>query len=394
MELTEKERFRLVMIPALLMGVLTNIYIVSLMLIFDIYEPLIIPVTSGVLFAVLFALIRRERISAKRSFLIGAYLVVFEVCFHTLVFGWGSGFVFYLFILPIVFILDSSWSWSTTIFFIGSILLAGSSLAWFTMDEGALYYISEMGVSLIYASNLVVVASVVIVVMLFFSRTLNSQDEALRIANRDLADQNKEIIEQHNKLQVLVKEIHHRVKNNLQIISSLMSLQKSSVKDEELIRVLNESKQRVEAIALIHQKLYQDDKVNCVDFQSYLEELLEMQKRLGSEVKCQLEADSAILNLDVAVPLGLVTSELITNAMKHGFKNVENPELNVLLEEDHGHYHLRIKDNGVGLPEGFNLENPTSFGSEIIVALTNQIDADITYGNDHGAYFDIMFEVK
>ena len=290
-----------------------------------------------------------------------------------------------------MFILDSSWIWSTTITFLTSILIAAVALAWLSIGKEGLYVIGELWTDIVYASNLLVVAVVVIVVMFFFSRTLNSQDEALRQANSDLADQNKEISEQHQKLQVLVKEIHHRVKNNLQIISSLMSLQKSTVDDERLIQVLNESKMRVEAIALIHQKLYQDDKVNYVDFHSYLEELLEMQKRLGNQVDCELQASSAILNLDVAVPLGLVLSELITNAMKHGLKDKENPKLKVLLEEDHGHYHLRVKDNGVGLPDDFTLDNPTSFGSEIIVALTNQIDAEITYKNEEGACFDINF---
>lgn len=391
MKLKRKERFRLVMIPALLMGVLTNAYIASLMLIHGIWLPLISPLVSGVLFILLFQLVRKEKLSAKKSFLIAAYLVVFEVTFHTFIFGWETGFIFFMFLLPVVFILDSSWIWSTTVTFLSSILVATSALVWLSIGKEGLYDIGELWTDIVYASNLLMVALVVIVVMLFFSRTLNSQDEALRDANTELAEQNKEISEQHEKLQVLVKEIHHRVKNNLQIISSLMSLQKSTVNDERLIQVLNESKMRVEAIALIHQKLYQDDKVNYVDFHSYLEELLEMQKRLGSEVDCELEATSAILNLDVAVPLGLVLSELITNAMKHGLKDMDDPKLKVLLEEDHGHYHLRVKDNGVGLPDGFTLDNPTSFGSEIIVALTNQIDAEIEFHNDHGACFDIRF---
>lgn len=391
MELTQKERFRLVMIPALMMGVLTNVYIASLMLIHHIWLPLISPVVSGLLFSLLFQLVRKERLSAKKAFLFGAYLVIFEVTFHTFIFGWETGFIFFMFLLPIVFILDSSWILSTTIAFLSSVIISAFVLALLSVGKDGFYIIGELWTDIIYVLNLIMVAVVVVVVMLFFSRTLNSQDEALRNANRDLAIQNKEILKQHEQLQVLVKEIHHRVKNNLQIISSLMSLQKNTVSDERLIQVLNESKMRVEAIALIHQKLYQDDKVNYVDFHSYLEELLEMQKRLGSEVDCELEASTAILNLDVAVPLGLVLSELITNAMKHGLKDKEDPKLKVLLEEEHGHYHLRVKDNGVGLPDDFSLENPTSFGSEIIVALTNQIDADIAYKNDHGACFDIKF---
>ena len=391
MELTQKERFRLVMIPALLMGILTNVYIATLMVLFDLKLPLLMPILSGVVFIVMYVLIKREKLSAKFSFIVSSYLVLIEVIYHSIVFGWDSGFIFFLFLIPIVFLLNSSWSWLTTIAFLTSILAGATGLAWYTLGSPSIYGIDELAISIIYACNLLAVGVIIIVVTLFFSSTINSQDEALRVANAELAAQNKEISEQHEKLQVLVKEIHHRVKNNLQIISSLMSLQKSTVSDERLMQVLNESKMRVEAIALIHQKLYQDDKVNYVDFHSYLEELLEMQRRLGRDVKCDLEASTAVLNLDVAVPLGLVISELITNAMKHGFKDINDPKLKVKLEEHNGQYHLRVKDNGVGLPHDFTLENPTSFGSEIIVALTNQIDAEIEFHNDHGACFDIRF---
>ncbi len=391
MELKQKERFRFVMMPSLILGVLTNVYIGSLMFLNDIKWPLFVPVLSGLTFILLFGLLKKEKISAKYTFLIGAYMVILEVIFHNYIFGWGSGFVTYLFLLAVVFLLDTTWKMRTSLIFLSSVLIAGILMSVVTFGNEPLYPMSSDWVNFIYVSNLIIVGVVVVVVMFYFSFTLNSQDEQLRTANVELATQNKEISEQHKKLQVLVREIHHRVKNNLQIISSLMSLQRNTVNDERLVQVLNESKMRVEAIALIHQKLYQDENVNYVDFPSYLEELLVMQKRLGKDVNCELEATEAIINLDIAVPLGLVVSELITNAIKHGLKDIENPKLKIILEKDHGHYHLRVKDNGVGLPEDFSLEDPSSFGSEIIVALTNQIDAKITYKNDNGACFDIRF---
>ncbi len=171
-----------------------------------------------------------------------------------------------------------------------------------------------------------------------------------------------------------------------------MSLQSRAVEDTEVAEVLNESKRRVEAIALIHQKLYQEDKINQVDFKSYLEDFMNSQQLMATHLKCKVDSEETTLNLDIAVPLGLIISELITNIVKHAFDGVVNPELSVKLKSVAEGYELVVKDNGVGLPKGFDLMNSGSLVTEIITALTEQISAEITYYNNNGAEFKILFQ--
>jgi len=228
--------------------------------------------------------------------------------------------------------------------------------------------------------------------MIYFSRTINKKDEALIKANVELERQNIEIIDQHKHLQILLKEIHHRVKNNLQIVSSLMSLQAGNENDERLSLFLNESKRRVEAIALIHEKLYKGDKVNRVDFNSYLEDLMNSQKVMNPRVQCSLKSKDVTLNLDTAVPLGLIISELFANSIKHAFHNIEDPKLSVELLDSGEGFELVVQDNGIGLPKDFNPTTLSSLGFEIINALTSQINGRIEYSNENGAKFHIYFQ--
>ena len=177
----------------------------------------------------------------------------------------------------------------------------------------------------------------------------------------------------------------------MQIISSLISLQTNKVEDTEVLAVLNESRRRIEAIALIHQKLYQDNRVNRVDFKSYLEEIMQTQERMTPHVKCNLQASEIILKLDTAVPLGLIISEMIVNSIKHAFGNTDDPELQLIVTSEGDNIELIVQDNGIGLPEGFDLKESSSLGSEIILALADQINAEIEYSNDKGARFEIHF---
>jgi two-component sensor histidine kinase len=386
------ERFKLAMIPATLMGVFTNGYILVILLVVKANEAIYAPLIGTLVFLLSFFLLKKSLLKAKLVFLITAYTVVVEVCVHTHFLGWESGFFYFMFLLPIVFLLNSSWKAWMVILFNASIVVITAVLRYKYHTAGGAHYVSPETLESINFLNVGTTGLVVIVIMVYFSRTISVKDDALIEANLELERRNKEISEQHEHQKILIKEIHHRVKNNLQIISSLMSLQQRSLEDEEVLEVLNESKRRVEAIALIHQKLYQDEKVNRVNFNSYLDELMESQQVMNPMVKCTLDADEAVLSLDIAVPLGLIVSEMITNSIKHAFHQTENPELKITLSRNGDEYELLVQDNGVGLPLDFNLNEPTSLGTEIIVALTDQIDAKIEYSNDHGAKFQIHFQ--
>jgi len=384
--------FKKVMIPALLMGVITNIGIVCLFIFLKTYSIIYSPGLGAILFLAYFFLLKKDKISHKQSYLLVAITVIIEVCSHSYFLGWETGFYYYIFLLPILFLTGSSWSKKATIYINISVLLV-TGLIWYFMHNVSAFFSIPLDVkSNIHSLNLAGTALINLVIMIYFSWTINKKDLKITKANIDLELQNKEIVGQHRNLEILLKEIHHRVKNNLQIISSLMSLERNKVENQEVITILNESKRRVEAIALIHKKLYQNKVFNQVDFKSYLEELMNSQQAITSNVNCTVVAVTTTINLDTAVPLGLIISEMITNSIKHAFTDVKNPELKIELSCVEDGFELIVKDNGIGLPKGFDLEKPSSLGTEIINALRDQINARIEYANDGGALFKIYFK--
>ncbi|MEJ6616827.1 MAG: sensor histidine kinase [Crocinitomicaceae bacterium] len=297
-----------------------------------------------------------------------------------------------MFLLPTVFILNATWKTWMLIFFNCTIILLTSALKIYLSNYSEIHPLDASSLEYISLINLTGTGTVLILIMVYFSRTISFKDNALIQVNAELEIQNKEIFEQYKHLQLLMKEMHHRVKNNLQIISSLMSLQERSVKDKDVIAVLNESKRRVEAIALIHQKLYQNENEYQVDFKSYLEEIMSNQQLINKKVRCKVKSEGIMLDLDTAVPLGIIISEMITNAHKHAYKNIEKPTLITTLSRVDDNYQIIIRDNGIGLPKDFNIYETKSLGFEIITALADQIEANIEFSNSPGAQFSIKFK--
>ena len=210
----------------------------------------------------------------------------------------------------------------------------------------------------------------------------------------------KEIINKslHEK-EILLKEIHHRVKNNLQIISSLLNLQSNRIENDEISVLLNESKNRIQAIALVHDKLYRSNDFTSINFKEYLLEILNYQKNIyikpDQELKIESNCEDVHLNLDVAVPLGLIASELITNAFKHGFKNISQPLINLELKRiNQNQVVLIVSDNGGGLPTDFDINTSTTLGMELITALTEQINGSVDFKNENGTHFSVTFKVN
>ena len=383
--------FKLAMLPSLLLGIVTNLYILTIVILVNAPEVMFSPIIGVVIFIVCFYLLRRDYISGKTSFLIAASAVAIEVCIHTHYLGWDSGFAYFMFLLPIVFLLNPTWKYWMMILFNGTIFLITVMLWWFYHDISPIHFIETATSNSIGLLNGVGTSTIVIVIVVYFSRSLHKKDEALIEANIELEMRNLEISKQHKSLQILVKEIHHRVKNNLQIISSLMSLQSRKVEDKETSMVLNESKRRIEAIAMIHQKLSRDDKANRVDFKAYLDDLIDSQNKANPSLVCVVKSPSVMLNLDVAVPLGLIISELVVNSIKHAFADVTSPRLDIELKKVSDRFELSIRDNGAGLPVDFDIKASESLGMEIIAALIDQISAEIEFLNDEGATCKIRF---
>lgn len=393
--LQKENRYKQVMIPAIIMGIITNIGLSLMFALINASAIVVSPILSAALFIVFYFILKKDIVTSKQVSLMITYFVVLEIFIHSYYLGWGMGFYYYMFLLPVIFLMNANWKTWMVIFFNVSIAILCLLLWKITYNNIPQFIVDAELVSNLNLINLVATASVIFVIMLYFSRTINTKDEALVKANVELENQNKEIVGQRKKLEVLLKEVHHRVKNNLQIISSLLSLESGEIENEEVKKIFNESKRRVEAIALIHQKLYQDSNFSRVDFNSYLEEILTNQKKMDSQVQFSLDSDEIALDLDTAVPLGLIVSELLTNALKHAFYEERSPRLETKLIFNKPVVELIVSDNGRGLSDNFNLNQPESLGFEIITALIEQIDGNIEcYNNETGgASFKINFKV-
>ena len=196
--------------------------------------------------------------------------------------------------------------------------------------------------------------------------------------------------------EVLLKEIHHRVKNNMQIISSLLNLQTHHVHDDRVaVDVLKESQNRVKSMAMIHEKLYQSKDFTNIKFDDYIERLISelfYSYDLGKDrVKPSIEVEKVKLNIETAVPCGLIISELVSNCLKHAFPSGDG-ELNLSLKLVDDKYELIISDNGIGFPKELDFKKTKSLGLQLVNSLVKQIDGQINLDKSHGTKFTIIFK--
>jgi two-component sensor histidine kinase len=205
--------------------------------------------------------------------------------------------------------------------------------------------------------------------------------------------QRQEITAQSKKLEVMMKELHHRVKNNLQIVSSLLSLQTYKVQDEEAVLVLKESQQRVQAMSFIHQRLYKTESLTAVNMKEYLTDLAEsLVSSYGynrDDFDLKLEVEKEMLDIDKALPIGLIINELVTNSLKYAYANTNRPSLNITLKEEEGKLVCSIKDNGIGIDEQQWKQKKNSFGKQLITALCKQLRAQQSLAVNEGTQFTI-----
>jgi PAS domain S-box-containing protein len=215
------------------------------------------------------------------------------------------------------------------------------------------------------------------------------QDDELRARQAQLVQHLKE-------RDVLLQEIHHRVKNNLQVISSLISMQIRKLDPGTSRDALEECQTRVLAIALIHEKLYQSKDYAEVHFADYARSLAAgVFHALGvsrSDVTLDLVIDEVPLGIDRAIPCGLVVNELMTNALKHAFRGGRKGTIRVALAQlEDGRIRLGVTDDGGGLPEGFDVRKVRSMGLQLVCTLAEQLDAELSVTSDNGASFQLTF---
>lgn len=215
--------------------------------------------------------------------------------------------------------------------------------------------------------------------------------------NKELEKQKLIILNQSVEKDTLIREIHHRVKNNLQIVSSLLNLQSNSMEDKNAIEALRESHNRVKTISLLHQKLYAFDVLSAIPLNEYILQLWNhlrtVYKADHAELKTTIQPENLQLDMETAIPIGLILNELITNALKYALPdNQLKTIITISLSQlDTGFYNLTVSDNGQGMPGDFNAEQSTSLGIRILKELTRQLRGAITYSSHTGAVFTIHF---
>jgi len=196
----------------------------------------------------------------------------------------------------------------------------------------------------------------------------------------------------------LLGEIHHRVKNNLTVVYSLLELQALQVKDDDVRRVFRESQARIRSMALVHEKLYQSETFSSVDLTSYLNELTAYILRINSgmtrHVDVVFSGENIFVHVNQAVPCGLLANEILTNACKYAFAEVERPKLTVTTKVVDNENYLCIKDNGPGLPEGFNVSKLNTLGFRLIKTFVNQLKGKMEIKTEGGLVYEIKFPKK
>ncbi len=205
-----------------------------------------------------------------------------------------------------------------------------------------------------------------------------------------------QMMESIHEKEILLQEVHHRVKNNLQVISSILNLQSSYVKDENSLKILRESQNRIKSMSFIHESLYHTRDFSRIEFSDYIKALtsnLIHSYSIGmSTIQLKTDFTQVYLSLDQAIPCGLMVNELISNALKYAFPNDQNGEIQLSLKEKDDRIHLGISDNGVGLPEDLDVENSESLGLQLVYTLADQLEADIKVTSEKGTNYLITFE--
>ena len=225
----------------------------------------------------------------------------------------------------------------------------------------------------------------------------DDEDHRLLVLLQDVTE--RRVAEERIRLslkekEVLLKEVHHRVKNNLQIISSLLNLQSKYIKDDQALEMFKESRNRIRSMTLIHEKLYRSKDLANIDVAEYIQNLSSNLFRSYSAGRISLKTQVDDMLLSTAIPCGLIINELVSNSLKHAFPEKQG-EIYVNLHRDDGRSTLIVSDNGVGFPENVDFRNTDSLGLQLVCTLTDQLDGAIELNRRDGTEFKITFgEIK
>ncbi|MBI4682149.1 MAG: HAMP domain-containing protein [Nitrospirae bacterium] len=221
-----------------------------------------------------------------------------------------------------------------------------------------------------------------------------------QITEREKAE--RALSESLREKEVLLKEIHHRVKNNMQVISSLLNLQARQISDKQYIELFNESRNRIASMALVHEKLYNSKDLTNIDFKDYINclanELFSFYGISPKKILLKISSENIRLPIDTAIPCGLIINELVSNSLKYAFPEGKNGEINIILDktsadDNDNFYNLTVSDNGIGIPGDLDIRRLKSLGLQLVITLVeHQLKGGMQLDRSKGTLFDIHFK--
>ena len=207
----------------------------------------------------------------------------------------------------------------------------------------------------------------------------------------------RQLEESIKEKEVLLKEVHHRVKNNMQVISSILNLQSSYIDDETALSILRESQDRIKSMSFVHESLYQSNTLSEVNFSEYIRNiagnLFHSYGRPEGGISMQYELEEVFLNLDTSIPCGLIINEVVSNCLKYAFAGKEKGVIRIEFSKlSDGKLKLIIGDDGIGLPSNFDIENAETLGLQLVTTLVTQVSGELDIKTNKGTQFSIVFK--
>jgi PAS domain S-box-containing protein len=226
---------------------------------------------------------------------------------------------------------------------------------------------------------------------------LEKANESLESEVKDRKSAEEKVTVSLHEKEVLLKEIHHRVKNNLQVISSLLFLNSRNIKDKEALSMFQDSQNRVKSIALVHERLYKSKDLGRIDLKEYINLLtVDLATTFGINrelIQLQINIQDVTIGIDYAVPCGLIINELISNSLKYAFPNGNSGYIKVeVIMDEEKNYILTVADNGIGLPEGIDIKKLNSLGLQLVNNLVRQLEGNFEFSGEGGTTFKIIFK--
>jgi len=367
------------------LGFAIHFFLIFFFWIISVKEMAIYNIFSAAFFATMLYLIKKE-VNVKLIFFLTCFEVVLHAYLGTYYLGSECNFIFFIFILPSVFLLNPKWKvWESSLFFLSVVLFYLLNIFLFKEHE-AIYKLNEYLLFYIGISLILIVVFMIFLVVFYYSKLVATNDKTLRKLNKELTIKNEE-------KQLIIKEIHHRIKNNLQVVISLLRLQASKVEDESVVNMFKNTQKRIFSMALLHENLLQEydlELVNAHEHFKYLTENLINSYAVDKEIDVEINIENIDLGMQTLTPLGLIINEVITNSLKHAFNETKKGEISISMKKLKGEkYEIQISDNGSGY---VNNKKSKGIGTRLVSILVKQLNGTLELLEHQGTAYKITFE--